>query len=462
MTDIEKEQKYIERVKVLIPFSWKYYQELVAHERMSREELAAFNFKRRVETVRYAYEHTQFYRRLYDAAGITPDDLKDEAAWEALPFVTKDDLRNHLQEMIVPGTESLQKKSTTSGSTGFPLTAIVDKDYFTAQSVEWRARGWCLGRPRGRETFEIPVLGGNEGILRRMQGLGAITPKVAAKLNRISAPLKRFFFDSQSMTVDTIRSFMEQVRDEGIYHLYGYVGTIQAFAEAILDGSVDLTFHPKTITCGASVMTAGARDLIAKAFGVTPHDLLGCNEIGRIGVEDRAGTGELSVFSDIRHIDILDENGRTIHDGRDGALYVTNFDTRVMPLIKYRLGDITHWIKDRPGDNWPFPRMASVRGRETDYILDSDGKKVFGPSAAFDDYPNCVRRYQFVVHSPGNVSLRVVPNRQCLGWEAQVRDIANYWALNGRIRIALEYVDAISDQKGKIRFIVHEEAERTA
>lgn len=57
----EKECRFIGRMKMLLPFWWKYYSELVAHELMSRDELAEYNFKRRVEMVRYAYENTVFY-----------------------------------------------------------------------------------------------------------------------------------------------------------------------------------------------------------------------------------------------------------------------------------------------------------------------------------------------------------------------------------------------------------------
>lgn len=458
MTDYEKELKFIDRLKLLFPFEWKYYQDLISHETMSRDELDAYNFKRRVDAVRYAYDHTIFYRRLYDSVGLKPDDIKDEKSWDSVPLVTKEDMRNYLDEMVVPGTEQYQKKSTTSGSTGFPLTTIVDKEYHIAQSIEWRARGWCMGRPRGHLTFEIPILGGNEGILRRLQGLGAITPREIVQVNRVWAPLKRFFFDSQSMTVETIRAFMEQVQEEGICHLYGYVGTVKEFAERILDGSVRLTFKPRTITCGASVMTKTDRNLIFQAFGVMPHDIYGCNEVGRIGVECVDGEGDICVFSDVRHVDLVDENNVAIHDQHDGYVVITNLDTRVMPIIKYKIGDITRFVHYNGNYDIPFPRLSAIKGRETDYLTDKQGKKVFGVSTVFDDEPECVRKFQYVEHAPGIVTMLCVRNQNCVGCEKQIDRAVGRWKdmLKDRVDFQVKFVEDIKDNSGKIRYIIHE------
>jgi phenylacetate-CoA ligase len=215
---------------------------------------------------------------------------------------------------------------------------------------------------------------------------------------------------------------------------------------------------PATITCSASVMTESARQSIKTAFGITPHDLLGCNEIGRIGVECIGDEGALSVFSDIRHVDIVDSTGSAIHDSKDGFLLVTNFDTRVMPLIKYRLGDVTHFMAGSGQYGLPFPRIAQVSGRETDYITDANGCKVFGLNAAFDDYPDAVFRHQWVVHAPGHVTLKCVLNRMNPDAEKEVRAVRDEWLtrLAGRMDIALEFVEHIADEAGKIRFIIHE------
>jgi len=457
--DAEKERIFIDKIQRQNPFEWEYYLKLVSHEKMSRDELAAYNFKRRVETVRYAYENTIFYRNLYDSVGLKPDDIKSEDDWDAVPEVTKEDVRNHFNEMLVPGTQSIRKVSTTSGSTGYPLTVAADKPYFEAQSVEWRARGWMTGRPLGEPLAGFPILGLDEAILRRTSGIGAITPKVASVLNRLSYPTHRFFFDSPSLSLETMREFMEDVqKQDGGYHLYGYVGTVNEFANAILDGKLELRKPPFTISCGASVMTKTARKRITEAFGVVPYDLLGCNEIGRIAVESHCDLGALTVFSDIRHVDIVDKNGGAIHDSNEGFLLVTNFDTRTMPFVKYRLGDITRFIDGASPSGLPFPRIAQVSGRETDYITDVNNLNVYGPSACFDDYPNAVQRYQWVDHGPGRVTLRCVLNKRNPNAEKEVRSVYNQWTskLAGRMEISLDIVDAINDVPGKIRFIVHE------
>ena len=99
----EMEDVFLRRTQTQYPEVWRQYQELVAHEKMSVDELHAFNFSKRQEILRFAYENTLFYRRLYDAAGVSPNDIHTDEDWEALPIVTKDDVRQHFEEMIVGG-----------------------------------------------------------------------------------------------------------------------------------------------------------------------------------------------------------------------------------------------------------------------------------------------------------------------------------------------------------------------
>ena len=40
------------------------------------------------------------------------------------------------------------------------------------------------------------------------------------------------------------------------------------------------------------------------------------------------------------HIEILDEDGRTVPDGTLGQVVVTSLDNYLMPLIRYKIGDL--------------------------------------------------------------------------------------------------------------------------
>lgn len=63
-------------------------------ECMTREEFRELQLRRLKKVVRYAYDNVKFYRDLYDAHNVSPDDIKTLEDIQLLPFITKDDLRN--------------------------------------------------------------------------------------------------------------------------------------------------------------------------------------------------------------------------------------------------------------------------------------------------------------------------------------------------------------------------------
>jgi phenylacetate-coenzyme A ligase PaaK-like adenylate-forming protein len=61
-------------------------ESLDPEERMSRDELESLQLRRLQHTVRTAYENVPTYRRKFDEVGVHPDDIKDLADVEKLPF----------------------------------------------------------------------------------------------------------------------------------------------------------------------------------------------------------------------------------------------------------------------------------------------------------------------------------------------------------------------------------------
>ena len=103
----------------------------------------------------------------------------------------------------------------------------------------------------------------------------------------------------------------------------------------------------------------------------------------------------------------------------------------------------------------PFPIIAPVRGRESDYLLTKTGRKVFGQSNVFDDYPDFVEGFQFVQHKDLSVTLKVVPKSGA--GNKRVQEIFRHiQGLYKDVDMRLEIVDAIPHDAGKMRFIVRE------
>src|SRR5690349_5030282 len=96
-------------------------QDLDPIEIASRDEIEALQLKRLKWSLRHAYENVPHYRKVFDAKGVHPDDLKDLSDLRKFPFTVKQDLRdNYPFGMFAVPREKVLRIHASSGTTGKP------------------------------------------------------------------------------------------------------------------------------------------------------------------------------------------------------------------------------------------------------------------------------------------------------------------------------------------------------
>ena len=122
-----------------IPVSQKYYDPET--ECMPRPELEALQLQRLKDMVAYAYDNTVYYKRAFDEAGVTPDDIRTLDDIAKFPFIDKKTERetqhvgSFFGEMCSVPEEEVIFMATSSGSTGVPTVSP-----FTQEDVVKMAR----------------------------------------------------------------------------------------------------------------------------------------------------------------------------------------------------------------------------------------------------------------------------------------------------------------------------------
>ena len=126
-----------------IPYDQKYYDPEI--ECMPRPELEAMQLERLKEMVRYAYDNTVYYKRSFDEAGVSPDDIQTLADIEKFPFIDKKTERDtqhvgsFFGEMCSVPEEEVIFMATSSGSTGVPtVSPFTQEDFDLWQDTEAR------------------------------------------------------------------------------------------------------------------------------------------------------------------------------------------------------------------------------------------------------------------------------------------------------------------------------------
>ena len=95
----------------------------------------------------YAYANVPFHKRRWDAAGFHPDQLKTLDDLRRIPFMTREEWMESLQEkplfgdMLSTDPHNAIRYHLTSGTTGRTPIRVLD----STKDWEWIAEMWCYG-----------------------------------------------------------------------------------------------------------------------------------------------------------------------------------------------------------------------------------------------------------------------------------------------------------------------------
>jgi phenylacetate-coenzyme A ligase PaaK-like adenylate-forming protein len=124
----------------------------------------------------------------------------------------------------------------------------------------------------------------------------------------------------------------------------------------------------RAIASSAEVLTAETRAAVRKAWGdITLQDTYGATEYAPIATECLEGRKHL--FENGALIEVVDEGGRVVAPGQNGArLLLTIFERRTQPLIRYEISDVVRLTGDLCPCGRPYRTIESIEGRQEDVL----------------------------------------------------------------------------------------------
>ncbi|MDP6707240.1 MAG: phenylacetate--CoA ligase [Alphaproteobacteria bacterium] len=325
-------------------------------EQMPRAELEALQLTRLQATLEHAYGSMAFYRRHFDASGITPEDVKHLDDVARLPFTVKSDLRDHYPfGFFAVAMSELRRIHASSGTSGSPtVVGYSARDLDTW--AELMARSMAAGGVRPGDivhnAYGYGLFTGGLGFHDGGQRLGcAVVPVSSGNTER---------------QIKLLVDFGARV----ICATPSYALNIAEVAAAM---GVDLAAAPLAVGChGAEPWSEGLRQAIEAGLGVRAVDCYGLSEIMGPGVamectEAQAGQ---HVWEDHFLVEIIDpESGEVLPAGAEGELVITTLTKEAMPMIRYRTRDITRLVDEPCICGRSHRRLARITGRSDDMLI---------------------------------------------------------------------------------------------
>lgn len=154
--------------------------------------------------------------------------------------------------------------------------------------------------------------------------------------------------------------------------MIGFASFLQRIGEAALEQGIDpakdLAIRKLVIVGEQHGSDAKAR-LAAQFGGATVREAYGTVETGLVAVECEADPDAMHVHEDFL-IETRDPlTGDEVESGAGGELFITPLRLRAMPVLRYRTGDVSEFVRfDRCACGRATPRMGRIVGRVGQYL----------------------------------------------------------------------------------------------
>ncbi len=330
-----------------------YYQAEI--ECASPEKIKELQDERLAAQVKHVYENVEYYRKLMDEKGVTPDDIKSVADLYKLPFLTKDDLREaYPYGLLAKPLSDCVRIQSTSGTTGKRVVA-----FYTQHDVDlWEE---CCARA-------VTAAGGTkEDVCQVAYGYGLFTG--GPGLNGGSHKVGCLTLPMSSGNTERQIQFMRDLHATILCCTPSYAAYI---GETLHDmGLTPDDIDLKAGIFGAEPWTEEMRRDIEKSLGIKAYDIYGLTETSGPGVafECSAQKG-MHINEDHFIAEIINpETGEVLPEGSKGELVFTSITKEAFPLLRYRTKDICVLTREKCSCGRTLVKMSKPMGRSDDMMI---------------------------------------------------------------------------------------------
>ncbi|HPH35786.1 MAG TPA: phenylacetate--CoA ligase [Methanoregulaceae archaeon] len=357
-------------------------------EEMPKEELQRLQYKLLKTLVYRLYSFSPFYHKRMKESNVHPDDIQTLADIRKLPFMYKRDLRdNYPDKIFVAGRDDLVRYHVSSGTTGKPTVVG-----YTRNDLD----NWTASLARGLVSCGM----GRGDVLQVSYGYGLFTGGLGLHYGaeRVGATVLPTSVGNTERQIE----LMQDLHTTAIACTPSYLLHMGEVAEKMGVSIRDDTDLRMGIL-GAEPWSDAMKARIEDWLGIKAYDIYGTSELsGPMFCECTEQNG-FHVWGDLAYIEILDpETGEPLDRGEKGELVVTMLQKEALPMIRYRIGDITSYEDGVCACGRTHPRVMRISGRVDDMLI-IRGINVF-PSQieyALMTIPQVGQHFQIVVDRKG-------------------------------------------------------------
>lgn len=357
-------------------------------EKMGQDQLKEVQLEKFLKQVRRMYENA-FYKKRFEEAGITPEDIKNWEDIKKAPYTFKKDLRENYPLGLLTGNwDEVVRVHMTSGTTGTPTPMVYTQNDINVWA-ECMARNFIAGGLKKSDIVQqahgLGLFTGGLGFHYGLERAGAkVIPTSSGGTDRQLRLMKEWGTTVFTSTPSYAAYIAEIAIEKGI--------------DPVKDLKLRLGFH------GGEPVSDELRQRINERIGYQAHGggmrvCYGLTEMGGPIGMDCESTNGIHLWGDHFLVEVLDpETLEEVEAGKAGELVITNLSFEAMPILRYRTGDRVVVNFDTCECGRTHPRITNFLGRVDDMLLVS-GTNVFPSQIEYVllQHPEMSENWQIVV-----------------------------------------------------------------
>jgi len=318
-------------------------------------KLKKLQYRRLKELVSNLYSFNAFYRDRMKAENIRPDDIKTLSDISKLPFMNKSDLRdNYPTKMFTAPRKDVVRYHVSSGTTGKPTLVG-----YTKNDIEF----WTDSLARALTSIGIT----DEDVMQVSYGYGLFTGGLGLHYGaeRVGATV------IPSGTGGTERQ-LELMIDLDVTAIACTPSYLVHMGDVAKKMGIDIGRDTKLrkAVLGAEPWSDNMRSHIENEMGIEAYDIYGTSEISGPMFTECTEKKGLHIWGDMMITEIVDPKTlEPVGPGERGELVMTVLGKEAMPMIRYRIRDLTSVIEEECACGRTSPRIERITGRTDDMLI---------------------------------------------------------------------------------------------
>jgi len=371
-------------------------------EEMPKDELQRMQYKLLKSLVYRLYSFSPFYHDRMKEQKVHPDDIRQLSDVRKIPFMFKRDLRDGYPDKIFTASQDeLVRYHVSSGTTGKPTVVG-----YTQNDIDL----WTTSLARALTSAGL----GRGDVIQVSYGYGLFTGGLGLHYGaeRIGATVLPTSVGNTERQIE----LMQDLGSTAIACTPSYLLHMGEVAEK-MGVSIKKDTKLRTGILGAEPWTESMRNRMQEWLGIRAIDIYGTSELSGPMFTECTEQKGFHVWGDIALTEVIDpKTEEPVAPGEKGELTITILKKEALPMIRYRIGDITSMDESPCPCGRTHPRIQRITGRVDDMLI-IRGINVFPSQVeyALMTIPEVGQHFQIVVERKGaldDILVRVEMNRE--------------------------------------------------